>query len=130
MKKIYLICFIFLLSSCATMFHGGTQLVKVIPANGETTDVELTNHEGTKQLTIPTTVALKKGEGDVTIKVKETRCHKPSVRNYQERMDLVFLANYFNLSIGSTTDAATGAMWHYDDNMVVPIYRENNCEAK
>lgn len=109
------------------MFHGGTQSVRVIPANGEITDVELTNEEGTKNLTIPTTVALKKGKGDVSIRVKETRCHNVSTRNYQERMDLVFLANYFNVSIGSTTDAATGAMWHYDDNMVVPVYKKDKC---
>lgn len=109
------------------MFHGGTQLVNVVPANGEKTDVELTNQEGTKHLVLPTTVALKKGKGDVTIRVKETKCHKSSVRNYQERMDLVFLANYFNLSIGSTTDAATGAMWHYDNNMVVPVYKKDKC---
>lgn len=128
MKKLISIFSVILLSGCATMFHGGTQTVRIVSSNGEAANIELTNEEGTKQLTLPTTVALKKGKGDVFIKVKENQCHRSSTRSYQERMDLVFLANYFNFSIGSTTDSITGAMWHYDDNMVVPVYKKDKCD--
>lgn len=126
--KIFFLVTVILLSGCATMFHGRTQTVNVIPTNGEDTDIELTNKEGTKELTIPTTVVLQKGKGDVIIKVNENNCHYPSTQNYKQRMDLVFLANYLNLSIGSTTDSATGAMWYYDDNMVVPVSKKEKCE--
>ena len=43
-------------------------------------------------------------------------------------MRIRFLGNAFNYFTGTSTDIPNGAMWTYDDNVVVPVYRKDDCK--
>ena len=45
-----------------------------------------------------------------------------------EHLDIFFLGNAFNYFTGTSTDIPNGAMWTYDDNVVVPVYRKDDCK--
>lgn len=112
MKKIitYLIVFsvTVCLTSCATVFHGTTQNVRVA-SNPPGASVEV---DGVPRGTTPVDVSLKKGFTGQTVFLKkdgfEDRSFQPSVK-----FDPISLVNIFAI-VGFGVDAITGAMMKYD----------------
>ena len=131
MKKISFICVsIFILSSCATMFNGTTQNINIMTSNGDTVKADITSINGMQSVTLPTVVSVSKGNTPLTISVKEDDCHRQTITMSDNHLDMFFLGNYFNLWTGTTTDISNGAMWKYDNNIIVPIYRKDTCPVK
>ena len=131
MKKISFICSImFTLSSCATMFNGTTQNINIMTSNGDTVKADISSTDGMQSVTLPTVVSVSKGNTPLTISVKEDKCHRQTVTMADNHLDMFFLANYFNLWTGTTTDISNGAMWRYDNNIIVPVYRKDSCSIK
>jgi len=96
------------LTSCATVFHGTTQNVRV-SSNPPGAAVEV---DGVPRGTTPVDVSLKKGFTGQTVFLKkdgyEDRSFQPSVK-----FDAISLVNIFAI-IGFGVDAVTGAMMRYD----------------
>ncbi len=131
MRKFLLICFLtFCLSSCATMFHGTTKEVNIMTSNGDTVKADISSALGVQTVILPSTVSVKKGNIPITVSVKEDECHRPTVYKSENHLDIFFLGNAFNYWTGTSTDISNGAMWTYDDNIIVPIYRKDVCKTK
>ncbi len=131
MKKTLLICFLTLaLSSCATMFNGTTKNINIMTSNGDKVKADVTSKSGVQTVTLPSIVSVAKGNTPITISIKEDKCHNQTVYMAENHLDMFFLGNAFNYFTGTSTDIPNGAMWTYDDNIVVPVYRKDNCEAK
>ena len=71
-------------------------------------------------------VNVKRDNRPVTIMVKNSAYIRPSTTVVSEKVELWTLGNLiFGGLFGTTTDASTGAMWDYDDSVVVPVYLKN-----
>ena len=129
-NKLCIVFCILLLSSCATMFTGTTKRINMMTSNNDEVKVDVTSIDGTQTVTIPSLVSVSKGNIPITITVKEDECHKKSTYVSENHLNMIFLGNAFNYFVGTTTDVPNGAMWTYDDNVVVPVYRKENCAKK
>ena len=109
MKKqiILLMGFTFLISGCATIMSGKTQLIKLNSSKEYKVSIDGQNYIS------PTTITIKRGEGDKILRVKE--CNKTIP--LKERVNSTFFANlifFGGAPLSSTTDAVTNSMWEYD----------------
>jgi hypothetical protein len=131
MKKILALTgAVLMLSSCATMFSGTTKNVNVMTSNGDNVQADIMSKNGMQTVTLPSVIAVDKGNTPITISVKEDSCHRRSTYVAENHVDMFFFANVFNYFTGTTTDIPNGAMWTYDDNVVVPVYRKDSCAKK
>ena len=130
MKKLLVLASIFAISACATMFNGTTKNINVMTSNGDRVKADITSKSGMQTVTLPSIISVDKGNVAITISVKEDKCHRQTVYMADNHLDMFFLANAFNYFTGTSTDIPNGAMWTYDDNIVVPVYRKESCETK
>lgn len=130
MKKILVLASIFAMSACATMFNGTTKNINVMTSNGDRVKADITSKSGMQTVTLPSIISVDKGNVAITISVKEDKCHRQTIYMADNHLDMFFLANAFNYFTGTSTDIPNGAMWTYDDNIVVPVYRKESCETK
>ncbi|MDY4842054.1 MAG: hypothetical protein SO314_06800 [Alphaproteobacteria bacterium] len=130
MKKLLVLASIFAMSACATMFNGTTKNINVMTSNGDRVKADITSKSGMQTVTLPSIISVDKGNVAITISVKEDKCHRQTVYMADNHLDMFFLANAFNYFTGTSTDIPNGAMWTYDDNIVVPVYRKESCETK
>lgn len=129
MNKKIAVCFsMFLLSSCATMFSGTTKNINMMTSNGDSVKADIVSRNGVQTVTLPSVVSIKKSNSDLSIQVKEDACHRASTHIADKHLDIFFMGNAFNYFTGTTTDIPNGAMWTYDDNVVVPVYRKDGCK--
>ena len=57
---------------------------------------------------------------DITIRIKEDKCHQETVTVVNSHIEPWFWGNILSGGVfGSTTDSSTGAMWKYDETVVV-----------
>ncbi len=131
MKNLLLISIIvMMLSSCATMFTGTTKRINVMTSNNDIVKADISSKNGTQTVTIPGLISVSKGNVPILITVKEDDCHRSSTYVAENHLNMIFLGNAFNYFTGTTTDIPNGAMWTYDDNVVVPVYRKESCVKK
>jgi hypothetical protein len=109
MKKqiILLMGFTFLISGCATILDGKTQTINLESSKEYKVSIDGKNY------TSPTTITMKRGEGDKVLRVKE--CNKDIP--LKEGVNPMFFGNILSvgaIAFASTTDSSTGAMWEYD----------------
>lgn len=126
MKKIIFSLFaIYMLSGCASIIKGKTKDINVLTSTGEEVVVDVVSASGTQTVRIPGVVNVKRDNRPVTIMVKNSTYIRPSTTVVSEKVELWTFGNLivgaFGL-FGTTTDASTGAMWDYDDSVVVPVY--------
>lgn len=130
MKKILvalMVCSI--LSGCASIVKGRNKNVNIMTSTGEEVEVNVVSAAGMQSIVIPSVVSLKKDNQDITITVKETQCIRSSTSIVSSEIEPWFLGNIITGGLfGSSTDALTGAMWTYDDNIVVPVYKKSACQ--
>lgn len=110
-------------SGCATLFGGGGQ--QKISINSDSTkrlraEVSYTDGSSPQYLTIPGTVTVDRSHKNILIKSKNDAFEPKIVPNHVNGW---FFANILGLGaptlLSSTTDAATGSMWKYDDTVTV-----------
>lgn len=132
MKKILvalLVCS--MLSGCASVVKGRNKNVNIMTSTGEEVEVNVVSSSGMQSIVVPSVVSLKRDNQDITITVKETSCLRSSTSITSGKIEPWFFGNILFLGyglFGSTTDAVTGAMWTYDDNIVVPVYKKSACQ--
>ncbi|MBQ7304077.1 MAG: adenosine deaminase [Alphaproteobacteria bacterium] len=124
MKKIIFSLFaIYMLSGCASIIKGKTKDINVLTSTGEEVVVDVVSASGTQTVRIPGVVNVKRDNRPVTIMVKNSTYIRPSTTVVPEKVELWTFGNLiFGGVFGTTTDASTGAMWDYDDSVVVPVY--------
>jgi hypothetical protein len=133
MKKISLVIFLALvLTSCATIFSSKTQNISLIPTNSsEPVEVEVSNGKIMQNTKIPSTIFVPRANQNLIIKVKESSCYKTSSSVHESRLNFVTLLNIFGgwfSTSSTTTDSATGALWSYDDNIMVNTQKKDDCK--
>ncbi len=132
MKKIILITLVlFGLSSCATLFSGKSQNINLIPNSGsDHTEVEISNGKIVQNSRIPSVVIVPRSNQNLIIKVKENECYKASQGIHESRLNWVTAVSiffgWFSTS-STTTDSATGALWSYDNNIIVNTQQKPEC---
>ena len=118
------------LSGCSSIVKGSRQTINISTSTGKQADAIITTSEGQQNITLPRSVSVKTTSGDIAVDIKETRCNTSSSTIVQSRLHPWFWGNVvFGGVIGSTTDAATGSMWTYDESVIVNIAEKNNCKA-
>lgn len=131
-KTILLISLLFGLSSCATFFSGKTQSINLIPTDSsERSEVEISNGRIVQNTKIPSVIIVPRANQNLIIKVKESDCYKSSSSIHESRLNLFTLLNILGswLSTSSTTtDSATGALWSYDNNIMVNTQKKDSCK--
>lgn len=106
-------------TGCATIVKGRTQQVNLTSSNGQAVDVEV---DGQK-FQGPGVITLKKDGEEKLLKSTTPGCTENTVIN--SSVEPAFFGNILiGGLLGSTTDASTGSMWRYQDQVVV------NCGAK
>ncbi|MBR2140923.1 MAG: hypothetical protein IJ853_01030 [Rickettsiales bacterium] len=110
------------LSNCASIIKGRYQQVNLVSNTGKEAKVDVISASGQQTVTLPAIITVKRSGQSLSVSVKETQTVKPSTMVYSSKLEWFFLGNVVTGGvIGSTTDALTGAMWRYDDTIVVPL---------
>ena len=117
------------LSGCASIIKGGSQNIDITTNNGQSVNATIFTKSGIQETNIPQTIAVQKDSQDIAITVKEGRCNKESVTTAKSRIQPWFWGNMITGGIlGSTTDSLTGAMWQYDNTIVVNVDEKTTCK--
>lgn len=122
---------IFILSGCATVSQGTTQTINIMTTANKRTKARVTFSKDTIPVLLPQAVSVKKSSKDLIITVEESECVLPSTIAVDSHLTPWFWGNMFlSLSgfLGSTTDSASGAMWEYDNNILVGVARKDDCK--
>ncbi|MCL9782955.1 hypothetical protein M9194_16115 [Vibrio sp. S4M6] len=115
------------LSGCSTMFNSGSQTI-VATAPDKNVNVDVTTASSTYQTTLPTTiVTAPSSTRDVTIKVDD-KCYKNTSVTVNKSVTPSYWANILN-GWGFLIDYATGDMWKYDSQVLVPTEKKTDCVA-
>ena len=132
MKKIFvalIACSV--LSGCASVVKGRHKNINIMTSTGEQVEVDVISASGTQHITIPSTINVKRDNQIITVNVKESRCYRHSSMIISDRVEPWVAGNLgftYSASSGTTTDALTGAMWTYDDNVSIPVYKKKECQ--
>ena len=122
-----------LFTGCATLFGGGsTQTINVQSSKTTTVDmykIKTEKNQETGQIKetertlvnsnvqVPASINVNRDSKDVLIKPKNGDCKEVTATG---SMNNWFLGDVLALSlVSTTTDAVTGAMWKYDDNVTL-----------
>ena len=104
-------------------------ILKSAALSGQSVNATIFTKSGIQETNIPQTIAVQKDSQDITITVKEGRCNKESVTTAKSRIQPWFWGNMITGGIlGSTTDSLTGAMWQYDNTIVVNVDEKTTCK--
>ena len=132
MKKIVLtLLTVAMLSGCASIVNGRNKNINLLSSTGEETEVDVVSANGVQTVVIPSVVTVQRANQPITINVKDTKCIRPSTTIVSDKLSMWFFGDFF-MSIfgltGTTVDVTSGAMWNYDDNIVVPVYEKKSCK--
>lgn len=117
------------LAGCSSIVNGRNKNINVMTATGEEATVNLVSASGVQTIQVPGVTTVKRASQDLTITVQEDKCNRTSTTIASSRVEPWFFGNFIcGGTLGSTTDASTGAMWNYDDNIVVPVYKKDSCK--
>lgn len=113
---------VMMFSGCATLFGGGgKQTISVSSDSAKRMKAVISYADGSspQYLTIPGTVTVKRTSKNMVVKSQDNEFDPTIIDN---SMNGWFLANILGVYAGplsSTTDAATGSMWKYDETVTV-----------
>jgi len=113
------------LSGCSTLFNSGSQTI-VATSPDKNVNVDVTTASSTYQTTLPTTIVTDPSSTrDVTIKVND-KCYKDTSVTVHKSVAPSYWANLLN-GWGFLIDYATGDMWKYDSQVLVPTEKKTDC---
>ncbi len=117
-----------LLSGCASIVKGYRETINISTSNGQKAEAVMMTGSGQRTIMLPQAVSVKSGNQDIIINVKETQCYNASTTVVQSDIHPFFWGNIILLSVlGSATDAVSGAMWTYEDDVIVDISDKGVC---
>ena len=97
-------------------------------ADGENIDATIFSKTGMMDTQLPRLVSVLKDSQNITIRTKEDKCHQETVTVVSSHVEPWFWGNILSGEVfGSTTDSSTGAMWKYDETVVVTPNKKRIC---
>lgn len=136
MKKVFLFCLLFIstlsLSACGTLFSDKYKTVNISTETNDTVNAEVINARGTQRIQMPATIIVERSSDDLIVNVKDNKCYEDTTIQSPKKLNKWVVINlFFGLSgfTSTTTDAASGKLWDYDDKIVVPVTKKDNCPA-
>ncbi len=119
-----------ILSGCASIVKGSRQTMFISTSTGKQADAIVTTPSGQLNVVLPQVIPVKNNQRDITINIKETRCNMSSSTIVFSQLHPWFWGNIISGGFyGSTTDAITGAMWTYDESVVVNVTEKDSCKT-
>lgn len=139
-KQILMTCSIIgasiLFTGCATLFGGGgTQSIHVQSSKNTAVDVykvKTKKEEGTEKIVVeekilllsnvqaPTSISVNRDSKDILVEPKDTNCKEVTSKGAVNGWFWVnILGAPGGTVLSSTTDAVSGAMWTYDENIQI-----------
>ncbi|MCL9780269.1 hypothetical protein M9194_02335 [Vibrio sp. S4M6] len=126
--RITLVISVLALAGCSTMFNSGSQTILAKTSNDAKPKVDITTPSGTYQTTLPTTiVAVPSTNTEVSITVVDP-CYDHATVVVKKSVTPSYWVNILN-GWGFLIDAATGDMWKYDNNVMVPLKKKQGNEG-
>jgi len=117
-----------ILSGCASIIEGQSQNINITTSNNKNVDARIFTKSGIQEIKLPHHMTVQKNSQDITIHVKDGTCNKESTTVVKSRLEPWFWGNLITGGIvGSTTDSVTGAMWKYDETVIVHVDEKNSC---
>ena len=108
------------LSGCASIMDGSNQNVNFITSSGQSTNASIYTANGVRKSRIPQSMTVKKSSSDIIIRAQSNG--ETTETRSEAHLNNWFWGNIiFGGFFGSTTDAVTGAMWEYDDTIMVQV---------
>lgn len=131
MKKLILVLMTAsILSGCSSIVKGSRQTINISTSTGKQAEAVITTSTGQQNVVLPHAVPVKTSSNDIIVNIKETKCNNASTTVVQSRLHHWFWGNViFGGLLGSTTDAATGSMWSYDESVIVNVTEKDSCRA-
>jgi hypothetical protein len=130
--KFFLIVVLFFSNSCALIFSGKHQNINIMTSDpSASVEAEIVDKGSAKKVILPTSVTVARSSNNVMINIKENSCYKSSQAVVTSRFNWVALLDVFWGLFGltsTTTDSSTGAIWKYDDNVVVNTTKKEGCK--
>ncbi len=111
------------LAGCATILDDSRQNVSITTSNGAAVTLKVTDSEGTKTITTPSSVNVKRSSDDLIILVQD-KCYSGEYTAEKKINNWAFANLISGGTTGTSTDASTGALWAYDKNVVVPVIKK------
>ncbi|MEH6346564.1 MAG: hypothetical protein V7785_15840 [Bermanella sp.] len=129
MKKVIAGLAILGVSGCSTMFNESEQNVRLNSYGNHNVPVSVLTPSGTYKDITPTIINIQPGahSSDYIVQVDEP-CYGVTKVVVKKELTASYWLNSLNL-VGFFIDYATGAMWNYEEKVVVPIHRAMNCET-
>lgn len=116
------------LSGCASIIQGNSQMVNITTTNGERIEAVIFSKAGMMETQLPQNVSVKRASQDLTIRIKEDNCYEETVTTVNSHIEPWFWGNLLSAGVlGSTTDSTTGAMWKYDETVVINPNKKSTC---
>lgn len=129
MKKVIVGLAILAVSGCSTMFNESEQNVRLNSYGSHNVPVSVLTPSGTYKDITPTIINIQPGarSSDYIVQVDEP-CYGDARVVIKKELAPSYWLNSLNL-VGFFIDFATGAMWNYEEKVVVPIQIAKNCEV-
>ncbi|MDR1461023.1 MAG: hypothetical protein LBI78_05205 [Campylobacteraceae bacterium] len=115
---------------CASLVNKDTQPVIISTNDLKSATVTVTHKDGTQSGKTPFVVSVRRANQPLIVSVEESKCTKATTIEKNATVSGVFFVNAiwcFSCLFSTTTDAATGRMWKYDEQIVVPVERISDC---
>ncbi len=117
--------------SCARIISGTTQTLTIQTSNGKNVKAVVQSATGTQNITIPNSITVVRSKEPLKIIVKAEKCNQESTQISTPKYNPVALDD---LSFGvfgltsTTVDLSSGAIWNYDNNIMVNVNSKENCK--
>lgn len=113
---------------CNTVTSGTTRTLKFTSEDGRNVQLTVASEDKVIQtVTTPGSIDVSSRSGKLTVTVTDP-CYNETQTVLKSKVKASFFGGITMSGVtGSTTDAASGAMWDYDDNIVVPVEKNNKC---
>ena len=129
MKKVITGLAILAISGCSTMFNDSEQSVRLPSYGNHNVPISVSTPSGTYKDITPTILNIQPGmrSSDYIVQVDEP-CYGDARVVIKKELASSYWLNSLNL-VGFFIDFATGAMWSYEEKVMVPIQIAKNCEV-
>ena len=129
MKKIITGLAILAVSGCSTMFNDSEQNVRLNSYGNHNVPISVLTPSGSYKDVTPTIINIQPGarSSDYIVQVDEP-CYGEARVVVKKELATSYWLNSLNL-VGFFVDFATGAMWNYEETVMVPIQVSENCEV-
>ncbi len=129
MKKVIAGLAILAISGCSTMLNESEQNVRLNSYGSHNVPVSVLTPSGTYKDITPTIINIQPGarSSDYIVQVDEP-CYGNARVVIKKQLAASYWLNSLNL-VGFFIDFATGAMWNYEEKVIVPIQIAKNCEV-